>query len=125
MDGLCTFNWNGLDGWPIGVTVKFLWLRERLWFICLSTAPRLKALQRDQRVSVVIGTQTKTVTAKGWGRIVDDRAERDEVFRVMGAKTAEKLGGSASDHTSRLCATNVVIEVKVHKWISYDLARSW
>ena len=125
LDGLCTFNWNGLDGWPMGVTVKFLWLDDRLHFVFLATAPRLKALKLDDRVSVVIPAETKTVTAKGRCLWVEDDDRQWEVFRALGAKTAASAGGSAEDFAKRLCQTNVAMEVVVHKWISFDLAKKW
>jgi len=74
----CTFIWSNREGWPVGVTVAYLWRDGCFWTTAAAHRPRVKAVARDPRVSMCvssIGTSVggmKTVTYKGICTIHDD-----------------------------------------------------
>jgi len=73
----CTFIWRMRDGWPIGVIMSYIWRDGKVWMTASSQRPRIAAVQRDDRVSVVVssmGTQLSpgTVTIRGRCAIRED-----------------------------------------------------
>lgn len=74
----CSFVWSTKDGWPVGVIMSFVWRDGRIWLTSSRQRKRISAVQRDDRVSVIVsglGTAMgagKTVTFKGHCRLVDD-----------------------------------------------------
>src|SRR5271167_1336915 len=73
----CTFCWRTADGWPVGVIMSYVWRDGQVWMTASSQRPRVGAVKRDDRVSVVVssaGTQLppQTVTIRGRCTILDD-----------------------------------------------------
>lgn len=50
----CTFVFAGADGWPTGVVMSFLWDGTAFWLTAVSSRRHVKALARDDRVTLVI-----------------------------------------------------------------------
>jgi general stress protein 26 len=80
----CVFTWRTKDGWPVGVVMSYVWRDGKVWLTASSQRPRIKAVRRDNRVSVAIssaGTRMPpaTVTIKGHCTIFED-AETKRCF---------------------------------------------
>ena len=50
---VCSVCWTTRDGWPVGVTHRYIWARERIWVTTSSQRARVHAL-RDRPQSCVI-----------------------------------------------------------------------
>ena len=73
----CVFTWRTSDGWPIGVVMSYVWRDGKIWLTASSQRPRIRAVRRDDRVSVAIssaGTRMPpaTITIKGRCAILED-----------------------------------------------------
>jgi hypothetical protein len=74
----CSFVWSTRDGWPVGVIMSYVWRDGRVWLTASRRRKRIAAIQRDERVSVIVsglGTAIgagKTVTIKGRCRLHDE-----------------------------------------------------
>jgi general stress protein 26 len=73
----CVFTWRTSDGWPIGVVMSYVWRDGKVWLTASNQRPRIKAVRRDDRVSVVVsstgtGAPPATVTIKGRCAILED-----------------------------------------------------
>jgi hypothetical protein len=90
--------------------------------------PRVKAIHRDPRVSVVLRATGKSVTAKGRCVFADELDDRRMVYRGIAEKQARLSGGMIAPDTyaQHLEAKgSVVFEVIPEKWISYDAAQDF
>ena len=67
----CTFMWTNREGWPVGVTMSYVWRDGRFWLTASGQRARIRALRRDDRAAVCVtskGTDlgaNLTVTYKG------------------------------------------------------------
>jgi general stress protein 26 len=73
----CTFIWSTRDGWPVGATMGYLWHDGKIWMTCGGGRPRVRAVRRNDRVSVVVSeprpnNASVAVTIKGRCRVHDD-----------------------------------------------------
>ena len=79
----CTFIWSNSEGWPVGVIMSYIWRDGSFWLTASSHRARIRAVQRDPRVCVVVTstgsplTRNMTVTYKGTCIVHDDRAVKD------------------------------------------------
>ena len=123
----CTFVWSAPGGWPLGVTMSYLWARERFWLIAAPDAPRVAAVRRDPRVSVVVRGPARTVTAKGRCAPRTDAEARGWVYAAFAARQAELFPGlvDAAAFAARLARLErMILEVAPERWISYDGTRA-
>lgn len=119
----CTLVWSARDGWPIGVTMAYLWARDRFWFVTGPDRPRVAAIRRDPRVSVVVRGPAQTVTAKGSCRLRTDAETRAWFYPAFAAHQAAlfpqlvdaKVFGERLAQMERM-----ILEVEPLKWIGYD-----
>lgn len=87
----CSFVWSTKDGWPVGVIMSFVWRDGRIWLTSSKQRKRIAAVQRDDRVSVIIsglGTPMgsgKTVTLKGHVRLHDDAETKRWFYPALAA----------------------------------------
>lgn len=87
----CTFIWANREGWPVGVTVAYLWRDGAFWFTAARRRARVRAVERDPRVSVCVssmGTKLgglKTVTYKGECTILDDAPTKEWFYPALAA----------------------------------------
>jgi len=124
-----TFCWGTADGWPIGIIMSYVWRDGRVWLTASSQRPRVAAVKRDDRVSVVIssaGTQLppQTVTIKGRCTIVDDEATKQWFYPAL----AQALIPDSAERRDRFVAMldsprRVVMAVKPEKLITFDSAK--
>lgn len=88
----CTLVFTGADGWPGGVTMSHLFHDGRFWLTAVRGRAHVRAVQRDERVGLVLsnlGTDLpgrRMVRIKGRGRVLDDRASLDAVLPLISAR---------------------------------------
>ena len=76
---VCAVCWPTSDGWPVGVTHRYVWERERIWVTTSSQRHRVAALRRRPKSCVIIsgdGTELgpdRTITLKTTCTVHDDR----------------------------------------------------
>lgn len=74
----CTFIWSNKEGWPVGVTMSYVWRDGCFWLTSAEHRVRVAAVRRDPRVSIVVTStgsplpRNKTVTWKGTCEVLDD-----------------------------------------------------
>ena len=87
----CSFVWGTRDGWPVGVIMSYVWRDGRVWLTSSRRRKRITAIQRDDRVSVIVsglGTPVgsgKTVTIKGRARLHDDAGVKAWFYPALAA----------------------------------------
>ena len=75
----CSFIWANREGWPVGLTMSFLFSGGSFWLTTSGQHKRVAAVRRDPRVSVVVSSlgsdlpPMKTVTYKGLCTVHEDR----------------------------------------------------
>jgi len=125
----CTFIWNTREGWPVGATMGYLWQDRKFWLTCGGGRPRVTAVKRNDRVSVVIAEQrpnngSVAITIKGRCRVHEDQATRrwfiEQIARrAFGDNEAGRQGMSKMlDSPAR-----VILCVTPEKSFSYDGAK--
>lgn len=123
----CNFIWTNKDGHGIGVIMNYVEKDGHIWLTATSQRPRIKALKRDPRASVVIsstGTDMgggKQITYKGRVVLHEDQATKDwfypamaEVISPYPAPTPE----AAIEHLDT--PLRVIIELIPEKKIAFD-----
>jgi hypothetical protein len=123
----CTFIWSTREGWPVGVTMAYLWERERFWLVTGAARPRVAAVRRDPRVSIVVSGAARTLTAKGRCSLREDDASRGWVYAAFAARQARLFPDliDAQRFGSRLARMQrMILEVTPERWIGYDARRA-
>jgi len=126
----CSFVWSTREGWPVGVTMSFLWRDGRIWLTSSSQRKRVAAVRRDDRVSVIVssaGTSLgpgKTVTIKGRCVVHDDDATKRWFLPALAAAVFPDHE-RRRDSFARLLDSprRVVLEVVPTAEISHDVDR--
>lgn len=76
----CTFIWSNSEGWPVGVIMSYIWRQGSFWLTASRHRARIRAVQRDPRVCVVVTStgsplrRNMTVTWKGLCTVHDEAA---------------------------------------------------
>jgi general stress protein 26 len=122
----CTFCWRTADGWPIGIIMSYVWRDGHVWMTASSQRPRVHAVRRDDRVTVVVssaGTNLppQTATIRGRGRILEDAKTKQWFYPAL----AEVLIPHDRERRQRFVAMldsprRVVMAVKPEKLITFD-----
>lgn len=127
---VCSVCWTTRDGWPVGVTHRYLWARDRIWVTTSRQRARVTAL-RDRPQSCVIisgdGTELgpdRTITLKTLCTVHDDRETLEWFFdefsrAVVPDDEAQRAGLRHMLDTPR----RVVLELEPVQAISYDGAK--
>ncbi|WP_240732831.1 pyridoxamine 5'-phosphate oxidase family protein [Halioglobus maricola] len=85
----CNFIWTNKEGHGMGVIMNYVAKDGSIWLTATKQRPRIKALQRDPRASVVIssmGTDMgpgKQITYKGRVVLHEDQATKDWFYPAM------------------------------------------
>ena len=85
----CNLVWTNKAGHGLGVIMNYVTRDGRVWLTATSQRPRIKALKRDPRATVVIsstGTDMgpgKTITYKGRVVLHEDQETRDWFYPAM------------------------------------------
>ena len=119
----CTFIWSTREGWPVGATMSYLWQHGRFWLISDPEQARVTAVRRDPRVSLVISTGPRTLTAKGRCRLLEDAETRGwayAAFAARQARLAPDLIDAAAFEARIARLERAVLEVTPEQWITYD-----
>ena len=123
----CVFMWANKDGHPIGVVMNYLYHDGRIWLTATSQRARIKAIQRDPRVSVTVSSQGtdmgpgKTVTYKGTVKIHEDQATKDWFYPKM-AQLLDGYPAPSAEAAMQMLDTplRVILELVPEKAIKFD-----
>jgi len=124
---VCSVSWSTSDGWPVGVTHRYIWARDRIWVTTSSQRKRVTALRNRPKSCVIIsgdGTELgpdKTLTIKTTCTVHDDR-ETLEWFYDEFAKALFPDNEPGQQMMKHMLDTprRVVLELEPVKFISYD-----
>jgi general stress protein 26 len=127
---ICSVCWTTKDGWPVGVTHRYLWARGRIWVTTSAQRHRVKALrERPESCVIISGDGTalgpdRTLTLKTRCVIHDDPETR-EWFYAAFAKALHPENEVAQRTLVEMFDTprRVVLELEPVKAISYDGAK--
>ena len=98
----CTLIWGRKDGWPVGLTMTYIYRDGRIWLTTSGQHARVLALKRDPRCCVVISSagageipmvagsaptmrKGKATTIRGRCEILTDTATKSWFFREFAA----------------------------------------
>ncbi len=127
---VCSVCWSTRDGWPVGVTHRYIWARGRIWVTTSSQRKRVTALRnRPESCVIICGDGTElgpdlTLTIKTTATVHDDRETLewffDEFSRavVPDSEAGQQMLVQMLDTPRR-----VVLELEPVKFISYDGAK--
>ena len=124
---VCSVCWSTSDGWPVGVTHRYLWARGSIWVTTSSQRHRVMALRRRPKSCVIIsgdGTELgpdRTMTLKTTCSVHEDRKTLEWFYEAFSKalhpdNPAGRQGLVAMLDTPR----RVVLELTPVKIISYD-----
>ena len=124
---VCSVCWTTSDGWPVGVTHRYVWARGRIWVTTSSQRHRVKALRRRPQSCVIVsgdGTEMgpdRTITLKTTCEVHDDRETLEWFFQAF-AKALHPDDDAAQEGLVAMLDTprRVVLELTPVKTISYD-----
>ena len=123
----CTFNWATRDSWPVGMIMSYVWRDDRIWLTASSQRPRIAAIRRNDRVSVVfssVGTSLgpgKTITIKGRCAIRDDQPTKDWYYPALAAVIIPGSDTLQAEFVRMLDSPRrVILEVTPEKWFTFD-----
>ena len=127
---VCSVCWSTRDGWPVGVTHRYLWARGRIWVTTSRQRARVTALRnRPESCVIICGDGTEmgpdtTMTIKTTCAVHDDR-ETLEWFYDEFAKALEPDSEANQEGMKMMLDTprRVVLELTPVKYISYDGAK--
>ena len=123
----CTFTWTNREGWPVGVTMSFVFVDDRFWLTASGQRKRIAAVRRDPRVSIVVssaGTSlppNRTVTYKGRCRVHDDETTKRWFYPALAA-ALHPSDAERADVFARFLDSprRVVLEVEPVQRIGFD-----
>ena len=123
----CTFTWTNREGWPVGVTMSFVFVDDRFWLTASGQRKRIAAVRRDPRVSIVVssaGTSlppNRTVTYKGRCRVHDDETTKRWFYPALAAALHPSDAERAEVFARFLDSPRrVVLEVEPVQRIGFD-----
>lgn len=124
----CSFVWSTKDGWPVGVIMSYVWRDGKIWLTSSRQRKRINAVQRDDRVSIIIsglGTPMgsgKTVTIKGHCRLLDDDEIKAWFYPALAAAIFPGNERRQQNFTRFLDSPGrVILEVTPVATISHDI----
>lgn len=127
----CTLSWITQDGSPAATVVSFLFADGALWMTAERHAARIRAMQRDPRVAVVVSGSgskmghTRCVSLRGRCEIFNDQATRDWFFPLFSRRVLNKSRiGASMMAKSMNNDNNLVIRFIPQKAISYDAQKA-
>jgi general stress protein 26 len=125
----CTFVWSNREGWPVGVTMSYVWRRGRFWLTASGQRARIAAVRRDPRVCIVVSStgsplpRNKTVTWKGICTVRDDPATKAWCFDELAAALYSDGAGRSSFRRFLDSPRRVILEVEPQYRIGFDGAK--
>ena len=125
----CTFIWSNREGWPVGVTMSYVWRRGRFWLTASGQRARIAAVRRDPRVCVVVSStgspvsRNKTVTWKGTCTVHADGDTKDWFYPELAAALYDDPERQRWFATFLDSPRRVVLEVEPVQRIGFDGAK--
>jgi nitroimidazol reductase NimA-like FMN-containing flavoprotein (pyridoxamine 5'-phosphate oxidase superfamily) len=122
----CTFVWSNREGWPVGVTMSYVWRRGRFWLTASGQRARIAAVRRDPRVCVVVSStgsplpRNKTVTWKGTCTLHQDPATKAWFYDELAAALYSDPTGQTSFRRFLDSPRRVILEVEPVQRIGFD-----
>jgi len=124
---VCSVCWTTQDGWPVGVTHRYVWARDRVWVTTSSQRHRVQALRRRPKSCVIIsgdGTELgpdRTMTLKTTCAVHEDRETLEWFYDTFSKAVHPDSEAGAQGLASMLdTPRRVVLELSPVKIISYD-----
>ena len=121
------FMWSTRDHWAVGVFMSYVWRDGRFWVTLTTQRARMRAIERDPRVSVAVtgvGTsigRLKSATAKGRVRIHNDEQTKAWFYPALARRVMPPIAPVQQAFISLLDSERrVVVEVVPEKWITFD-----
>ena len=123
----CAFIWANREGWPVGVTMSFLFARGSFWLTTSGQRKRVAAVRRDPRVSIVVSSlgsglpPMKTVTYKGLCTVHEDRATTEWFLPAFAANLGRGDEEWQKAYIAKLdTPRRVILEVVPQQRIGFD-----
>ena len=122
------FMWGTKDHWPVGVFMSFVWQDGRFWLTMTTQRARMRAIQRDPRVSVAVSSvgtslgRQRSATAKGVVHIHDDEETKAWFYPALAKRVMPNIAAVQRAFVALLDSERrVVLEVVPEKWITFDV----
>lgn len=123
----CCLMWTTREGWPVGVTNRFVWSDGRFWVTCTSERKRVAALRARPQSSVVVSSEGTwlggdiTTTAKTLATVHADDETKAWFYPALARRQRRDDPVAHAEFLRRLdTPTRVVIELTPVAWITYD-----
>ncbi len=123
----CTLCWSTTDGSPAATVVSFLYAKESLWMTTLENFPRIRAIDRNPKVALVVSGKgskmgdTRCVSMRGTCIIHRDAQIRDWFFPLFSSRVLDKSKlGASMMAKSMNNDSNLVLQFTPEKVIPYD-----
>jgi nitroimidazol reductase NimA-like FMN-containing flavoprotein (pyridoxamine 5'-phosphate oxidase superfamily) len=124
------FMWGTRDHWPVGVFMSFVWRDGRFWLTLTTQRARMRAIERDPRVSVAVSSvgtslgRQRSATAKGRVHIHDDDETKAWFYPALAKRVMPDIAAIQRAFVSLLDSERrVVLEVVPEKWITFDVSK--
>lgn len=124
------FMWGTKDHWPVGVFMSFVWEDGRFWLTATTQRARIRAIQRDPRVSVAVSSvgtslgRQKSATAKGRVVVHDDEEIKAWFYPALAKRVMPPIPAVQRAFVAMLDSERrVVLEVVPEKWITFDVSK--
>ncbi|WP_322779601.1 pyridoxamine 5'-phosphate oxidase family protein [Frankia sp. Cas4] len=128
----CTVVWVNATGHPLGAVVNYMFRRGRFWVTATDWRPRVAAMRRDNRVSVVVSSKgsgipaRRSLTYRGLAVVHDDRATKDWFLPEFAAAMRPGDPAKQAEFARLLDSTaRVIIEVVPQRRTGFDGAKMW
>ncbi len=127
----CTLSWITQDGSPASTVVSYLYHDGEIWMTALAGTPRVKAITRDPRVSVVVSGKgskvgdTRCLSMRGRCQLLADQDTRDWFFPLFSRRVLHKSRVGASMMAKSMNnSSNLLLRFTPEKFIPYDARRA-
>jgi len=97
----CSFIWSRKDGWPVGVTMTYIYRDGKIWMTTSGQHPRVLAVKRDDRCCVVVSS-----------------AGAGEITMVAGSRPAMAKGQA----TTIKGRCSILTDEKTKQWFFHEFA---
>lgn len=127
----CSFVWGTKDHWPVGVIMSYVWRDGKFWLTASSQRPRIKAIRRDPRVSLIVSSvglamgASRSITVKGRVSLRDDAETKAWFYPAVARAILRGAPQPMIDHFVQMLDSErrLVLEVTPEKWITYDASK--
>src|SRR3954447_4121193 len=126
----CTYIWSNREGWPVGVTMSYVFRDGRFWLTAVRPRKRIAAVERDPRVAVCVTSKgsglarNRTVTYKGRCTVHEDEVTRRWFYPALAAAVRPD-DAAGQERFARFLDSpgRVILEVETEGRIGFDGAK--